>query len=70
TAYSAEDDFTGAALVLGDLGEVGRPARVLSDPAGIAPGGVVDLPVLNAVLAPVSLSPCQPQPPPAATSRQ
>jgi HAD superfamily hydrolase (TIGR01509 family) len=51
TRYSAGDDFTGATLVLSDLGEPGRPAEVLSDPQGLAPDGVVDVAVLDRVAA-------------------
>ncbi|MDR1212519.1 MAG: HAD-IA family hydrolase [Propionibacteriaceae bacterium] len=51
SAYTAADDFSGASLVLTDLGEPGRPAQALADPADLPFGGLVDLALLEAVLA-------------------
>ena len=39
SAFTAEDDFTSAALILTDLGDPGVPATVLSAPAGVTPTG-------------------------------
>ena len=43
SAYTAQDDFTGAAAVLSDLGEPERPARVVRDDWGVRPVGFVGL---------------------------
>ena len=45
--YTAGDDFSGAAVVLSDLGEPGRPARTLRGPA--PPHGFVDVAYLEAI---------------------
>ncbi|WP_028709172.1 HAD-IA family hydrolase [Propionicicella superfundia] len=50
SAFTADEDFTGAAAVLEDLGEPGSPARVLSDPRALVPDGVVTLATLEAML--------------------
>lgn len=51
SSYTAEEDFTGASLVVSDLGDPGGPPlRVLADPAGVAPGPVLALADLAAVL--------------------
>ena len=51
SSYTADEDFTGASLVVSDLGEPGRePLHVLADPLGIAPGPFVTLADLRAVL--------------------
>jgi HAD superfamily hydrolase (TIGR01509 family) len=48
---SADDDFTGATLVVSSLGDPdGMGAHVRDDPYGIAPGGTVDLTALTRVL--------------------
>ncbi|RMB61553.1 HAD-IA family hydrolase [Tessaracoccus antarcticus] len=52
SGYTAGEDFTGAAVVLTDLGEPSAPARVVDDPARLAPNGdaVVDLAFLRRVI--------------------
>ncbi|MFF2052342.1 HAD-IA family hydrolase [Leifsonia sp. NPDC058194] len=50
SAYTVDEDFTGASLVVGSLGDPGEPAEVVSDPAGILPGPQVTLDDLAAVL--------------------
>lgn len=52
SGYTAGEDFTGAALVLTDLGEPSAPARVVDDPSGLAAGdgAVVDLAFLRRVI--------------------
>lgn len=54
SAYTAEEDFTGAALVVGSLGDPPPDAtrtEVLSDPFGVRPGAQVDFADLSALLA-------------------
>ncbi|HEU0257333.1 MAG TPA: HAD-IA family hydrolase, partial [Microbacteriaceae bacterium] len=51
SAYTTDDDFSRASLVVDSLGEPGTRTRVLQDPHGIAPGDVIDLDVLERVLA-------------------
>ncbi|MGC3954909.1 MAG: HAD-IA family hydrolase [Propionicimonas sp.] len=51
SAFSAEDDFTGAALVLSDLGEPDAPPTVIATPAGLAPEGCLTLADLTALIA-------------------
>lgn len=50
SAYTGEDDFTGAAVVLTDLGEPGSGATVLADPWGVNVGEWVDMDVVGRVL--------------------
>jgi HAD superfamily hydrolase (TIGR01509 family) len=50
SAYTAEEDFTGASLVVSSLGDAEEPAEVLSAPAGVHPGPLVTLDDLAAVL--------------------
>lgn len=50
SSYTADEDFTGASLVVSDLGEPGAPLTVLADPAGIRPGSALRLADLRAVL--------------------
>ncbi|SDQ37362.1 HAD-IA family hydrolase [Quadrisphaera sp. DSM 44207] len=51
SSYTTEEDFTGASLVVTELGDPGGPAaRVLADPAGVEPGPVVGLAELQRVL--------------------
>ena len=53
SAYTAEEDFTGAALVVSSLGDRdGEPARVLADPHGLHPGDEVTLADLTRLLTP------------------
>jgi HAD superfamily hydrolase (TIGR01509 family) len=51
SAYTVDEDFTGASLVVTSLGDPDEPARVLAAPAGVDPGGIVTLDDLAAVLA-------------------
>lgn len=48
--YTVHDDVEGADLVTDGFGEPDRPAQVLADPRGVAPGGVIDLAALAGVL--------------------
>ena len=41
-AYTQDQDLVGADLVMDGFGEPDAPARVLSDPHGVDPGGVLD----------------------------
>jgi beta-phosphoglucomutase-like phosphatase (HAD superfamily) len=50
SAYTAEEDFTGASLVVSSLGDAEEPAEVLSAPVGVHPGPLVTLDDLAAVL--------------------
>ncbi len=51
STFTAEDDFTGAALVLSDLGDPGAPPTVLATPAGFAPESYLTLADLTALIA-------------------
>lgn len=51
SSFTAEDDFTGAALVLSDLGDPGAPPTVIATPAGFVPAGEVALEDLTALIA-------------------
>ncbi|GMA23919.1 phosphatase [Luteimicrobium album] len=51
SAYTGDDDFTGASLVVASLGEPGAPADVLADPLGLGADGVVTIGTLEAILA-------------------
>jgi HAD superfamily hydrolase (TIGR01509 family) len=52
STLTAEEDFTGASLVVTCLGDpAGEPARVVEDPLGIAPGETITLAMLEQVLA-------------------
>lgn len=46
SSYTAEEDFTGASMVVSDLGEPSAPMRVIADPAGRGWAGTVTLPDL------------------------
>ena len=50
SAYTENEDFTGASLVVSSLGDDTNPTRVLSDPLDIAPGHEVSLKNFRAVL--------------------
>jgi HAD superfamily hydrolase (TIGR01509 family) len=51
STYTADEDFTGAALVVSNLGDPdGEQSTVLADPLGIRPGGSVRLADLSKVL--------------------
>ncbi|MCS5735462.1 HAD-IA family hydrolase [Herbiconiux daphne] len=43
SAYTVDEDFTGASLVVTSLGDADQPAGVLVDPFGIQPHGIVAL---------------------------
>ncbi|MEA4945430.1 MAG: HAD-IA family hydrolase [Propionicimonas sp.] len=51
SAFTAEDDFTGAALVLSDLGAPGAPPTVIASPDGIEPEDCLTLTDLTALIA-------------------
>lgn len=51
SSYTADEDFTGASLVVSSLGDESEPARVLDDPFGIAPGPQLGIADLEAILA-------------------
>ncbi len=51
SGYTADEDFSGAALVVTSLGDDDEPARVLADPAGVEPDGQVTLEHLRRLLA-------------------
>lgn len=50
SGYTREEDFTGASLVVGSLGEPGEPAEVLANPAGVDVPGAVTLATLQEIL--------------------
>ncbi|WP_345761124.1 HAD-IA family hydrolase [Diaminobutyricibacter sp. McL0608] len=50
SAYTGDDDFTGASLVVSSLGDPGEPARVIADPYAIGPSDQVTLADLAAML--------------------
>lgn len=50
SSYTAEEDFTGASLVVTSLGDAAEPARVIADPFGLSPSPQLDLAVLAAIL--------------------
>ncbi|WP_029289878.1 HAD-IA family hydrolase [Cellulomonas sp. HZM] len=51
SSYTADEDFTGAALVVDSLGDPpADPTTVLADPYGVEPAGRVDLATLTALL--------------------
>jgi beta-phosphoglucomutase-like phosphatase (HAD superfamily) len=51
SAYTADEDFTGAALVVSSLGRLpDDPAHVLADPHGIRPGDEVTLADLDRLI--------------------
>jgi len=50
SSYTADEDFTGAALVVTSLGDPGTPATVVTNPRGLAIDGLVDLSHLDQLL--------------------
>jgi HAD superfamily hydrolase (TIGR01509 family) len=50
SAYTVDEDFSGASLVVSSLGDDTEPARVIADPLGVRPGAEVTLDDLTAVL--------------------
>ncbi|KNC20175.1 haloacid dehalogenase [Arthrobacter sp. RIT-PI-e] len=58
SGFTREEDFTGASLVVGSLGDPdGEQAEVLADPHDAHPSGVVTLATLQALLAAPAPSP-------------
>ena len=49
STYTQDDDFTGAALVVSDLGEPEAPATLLRGRDGLRFSGIVDLPLIHAI---------------------
>jgi beta-phosphoglucomutase-like phosphatase (HAD superfamily) len=58
SAYTSEEEFPDAALVLSSLGDAaaGETARVLADPDGLSPAGDVRLADIDAVLSTARLA--------------
>lgn len=50
SSYTADEDFTGAALVVTSLGDPGTPATVVANPHGLPIDDLVDLSHLDALL--------------------
>ena len=50
SAYTVDEDFAGASLVVSSLGDETEPATVIADPLGVHPGALVQLDDLGAVL--------------------
>lgn len=50
SSFTAGDDFSGAALVLSDLGDPGAPPTVLAAPAGFTPSGFITLDDLTVLI--------------------
>jgi HAD superfamily hydrolase (TIGR01509 family) len=50
SSYTADEDFTGAALVVTSLGDHGSPATVVANPRGLAIDDLVDLSHLDQLL--------------------
>ena len=51
SSFTADEDFTGAALVLSHLGDPDNPLTVISAPAGVRPEGMVTTTHLEQLLA-------------------
>ncbi len=51
SSFTADDDFTGAALILSDLGEPDAPATVIAASAGVTPDNCITLTDLTALIA-------------------
>ena len=51
SAYTTEEDFTGASLVVSSLGDEGEPAATLSDPLGVHPGALITLADFETVIS-------------------
>ncbi|MFJ3391938.1 HAD-IA family hydrolase [Leifsonia aquatica] len=51
SAYTVDEDFSGASLVVSSLGDPEEPAEVIAAPAGVVPQQLVTLDDLAAVLA-------------------
>lgn len=52
SSYTRDEDFTGAALVVGSLGDPDDPATVLADPHGLEVDGAVTLAHLERLVGP------------------
>ncbi|WP_213816295.1 HAD-IA family hydrolase [Glaciihabitans sp. dw_435] len=50
SSYTADEDFTGASLVVSSLGDEADPARVVSDPLSINPGREITLATVEQIL--------------------
>ena len=50
SSYTADEDFTGASLVVSSLGDAGEPARIIADPLGVSPGPQLGLADLERIL--------------------
>ncbi len=50
SAYTEDEGFGGASLVVTSLGDAGEPAEVISAPAGVVPGPLVELSDVAAIL--------------------
>jgi hypothetical protein len=50
SSFTGDDDFSGAALVLSDLGDPGAPPTVHAAPSGLVPSGMVTLDDLRALI--------------------
>ena len=50
SSFTGDDDFSGAALVLSDLGDPAAPPTVHAAPAGVVPSGMVTLDDLRALI--------------------
>ncbi|WP_308799394.1 HAD-IA family hydrolase [Agromyces silvae] len=50
SSYTADEDFTGASLVVSSLGDETEPAHVIADPLGVAPGAEIGLADLDRIL--------------------
>jgi len=51
SSFTEGEDFSGAALVVDNLGDPGRPLKVIAAPAGVRPEAMVTLPDLAQLLA-------------------
>ena len=51
SAFTAEDDFAGASLVLNHLGDPGNPLTVIAAPAGVRPEQMITVPDLEHLIA-------------------
>lgn len=51
SAYTQNENFAGASLVVSSLGDEEEPSRVLADPLGISPSSQVSIDDLNTILA-------------------
>ncbi|HRA05412.1 MAG TPA: HAD-IA family hydrolase [Propionicimonas sp.] len=66
SAFTAEEDFTGAALVLDHLGDIDHSLTVVAAPARVRPVGMVTVSDLEDLLAAADVTPTAPVPDPTA----